>query len=407
MTSVPASSEMVADRPMSDPSAASDQPLAVTTIQTAQLTRLAPRMAMAVLFVVFGGFYVVAFLHILYAAQGVRHVVLSAVYMVALVGLQLAYFSRPKARPHPPLSYLALLAQASLVYLPLLEFGQAWIGQPGFLAGSVLLALPPVLAWPAFAAIAASAATFQAIFTGSLLDVAYTTVTTVNVGLIVFGLTRLATLVGQLHDARTELAQMAVAQERLRFARDLHDLLGYSLSAITLKSELTHRLMLKQPERAQEELSEVLDISRRALADVRSVASGYRELSLDAEAQSVRSVLQAADVDAHMDIRYVQLPVLVSTLLATVLREGVTNMLRHSKAEWCEITVRQERGQVRMTIVNDGVPETPVDVSAGGGSGIQNLSARVASLGGRLSAGMDRDGRFRLQVTAPVSRGAN
>jgi two-component system, NarL family, sensor histidine kinase DesK len=117
-------------------------------------------------------------------------------------------------------------------------------------------------------------------------------------------------------------------------------------------------------------------------------------------------VLLAADVDVHMDMRYGELPVLVSTLLATVLREGVTNMLRHSKAEWCQITVRQDRGEVRMDIVNDGVPEVPVGVSANGGSGIQNLSTRVASMRGRLSAGPDRDGRFRLQVTAPVARRA-
>jgi signal transduction histidine kinase len=137
---------------------------------------------------------------------------------------------------------------------------------------------------------------------------------------------------------------------------------------------------------------------------VRSVASGYRELSLGAEAQSARSVLLAADVDVHMDVRYGRLPVLVGTMLATVLREGVTNMLRHSKAEWCEITVTQQGGQVSMEIVNDGVPSTPAEPVRNSGSGIMNLSARVASLGGQLTAGPDNAGRYRLHVTAPVSR---
>jgi two-component system sensor histidine kinase DesK len=366
-------------------------------------TRLAPRVARTVLFVVFGGFYLVAFLHILYLYKSVMQVALSAVYVVALVALQLAYFSRPEARPAPPLSYLALFAQACLVYLPMLQFQEAWVGLPGFLAGSVLLALPPLLAWSGFGTIVASMALAQWIFTGRLLDIAYTMVTTVNVGLIVFGLTRLAGLVGQLHEARSELAQMAVARERLRFARDLHDLLGYSLSAITLKSELTHRLVIKQPERAQEELSEVLDISRRALADVRSVASGYRELSLDAEARSAQSVLVAADVDVHMDIDGSRLPVLVGTLMATVLREGITNVLRHSKAEWCEITVRRDHGGARMDIVNDGVPQAPPEPGRHGGSGISNLSARAGAMGGTLTAGLDPDGRFRLRVTVPVT----
>ncbi|MGH8938570.1 MAG: sensor histidine kinase, partial [Actinomycetes bacterium] len=225
-------------------------------------------------------------------------------------------------------------------------------------------------------------------------------------GLVVYGLTRLSNLVTELHAARNELAEMAVAQERLRFARDLHDLLGYSLSAITLKSELTHRLLYKNPDKAQDELAEILDISRRALADVRSVARGYRELSLDAEAASARSVLVAADVDVRMDLDYGELPSRIGTVLATVLREGITNVLRHSKAEQCEISVRQSDGKVWLDIVNDGVPQAITPRAQRGGSGIPNLSARVAALGGKLTTGLDPDGRFRLHAMAPVPAAA-
>jgi signal transduction histidine kinase len=133
------------------------------------------------------------------------------------------------------------------------------------------------------------------------------------------------------------------------------------------------------------------------------VASGYRELSLEAEARSARSVLLAADVDVHMDLEYGNLPVQLRTVLATILREGITNVLRHSKAEWCEVTVRADGGQVRMDIVNDGVAQTPGQPAPNSGSGIQNLSARVAALNGRLTAGLDPDGRYRLHVTAPVT----
>jgi two-component system sensor histidine kinase DesK len=244
----------------------------------------------------------------------------------------------------------------------------------------------------------------QAVFTGVLWDIAYTTESTIITGLVVYGLTRLSSLVTELHAARNELAKMAVAQERLRFARDLHDLLGYSLSAITLKSELTHRLMTKDQVRAQEELAEVLDISRQALADVRSVASGYRELSLDTEADAARSVLLAADVNVRMDLDYGELPVRVRTVLATILREGITNVLRHSKAEQCEITVRQADGQVWIDIVNDGASQATAQRTPRGGSGIANLSARIAALDGTLSAGLDPDGRFRLHAQAPVTR---
>lgn len=364
---------------------------------------LVPQLASGILIAVLAGFYVVAFLHILYLPNGFVNTVMSTVYLGMLLPLQL-YISRPSARPRSPGLYVALAIQACLVYGPLLQFREAWIAQPGFLAGSVLLVLPPRLAWTAFTLVVLSMAATQAAFTDRTIDIAYTTVSTVITGLVVYGLSRLAGLVAELHAAQNELAQMAVAQERLRFSRDLHDLLGYSLSAITLKSELTHRLMTKDPARAQEELSEVLDISRGALADVRSVASGYRELSLDTESESARSVLIAADVEVRMNLDYGELPVRVRTVLATVLREGITNVLRHSKAEQCEITVQQDKETVRIDIVNDGVPAAPTELGPRGGSGIANLSARVAALDGQLTAGLDPDGRFRLHATAPVSR---
>ena len=372
---------------------------------------LAPTLTKAILSVVFGGFYVVAFLNILYRGASPGRIALCVALMAALLILQTLYFTRPKPRPQPPLRYLALLAQVALVYLPLLVFEQNWIGLPGFLAGTVLLVLPFPIAWVAFALVVASVAAEQASLTGSLLDVAYSSVSAVITGLVVYGLTRLSTMVVELHAARAELAEMAVAQERLRFARDLHDLLGYSLSAITLKSELTRRLVVTHPVRAQDELVELLEISRRALADVRSVASGYRELSLETEARSARSVLLAADVLATVELDYGDLPGQVRTVLATVMREGVTNVLRHSKVEHCEITVRQQGGRVTLDIVNDGADEPllPDQVSGRpadprvGGSGIDNLKARVEAVGGTMHAGREPDGRWRLRAVVHLT----
>jgi two-component system, NarL family, sensor histidine kinase DesK len=365
--------------------------------------QLAPRLAMAILVVVLCSFTLLALLRLSFVSKSVSWLAPSFACMIALLCLQVFYLSRPTVRPKPPLAYVALLVQAGLVYVPLVHFKQAWIGEPGFLAGSVLLVLPPALAGTAFVLIVASAGIAQATFTHVGFDVTFSVVSTIITGLVVYALTRLAVLVLELHQARSELAQMAVAQERLRFARDLHDLLGYSLSAITLKSELTHRLVNTQPTRAQEELSEVLDISRRALSDVRAVASGYRELSLEVEAQSARSVLAAADVDVRMDLDYGELPVQIRTVLATILREGITNVLRHSKAEQCEITVRRLGDRVQMDIVNDGVSQAPAKRASHSGSGVHNLSVRVAALHGQLTAGLDPDERYRLHVIVPAA----
>jgi two-component system sensor histidine kinase DesK len=227
-------------------------------------------------------------------------------------------------------------------------------------------------------------------------------ISTIITGLVIYGLTRLASVVTAMHAARTEMAKLAVAAERLRFARDLHDLLGYSLSAISLKSELTHRLVTKNPGRAEEELTQILEISRQALADVRSVASGYRELSFDDEARSARSVLSAADVEVRMDLYHRELPPMVRTVLATVLREGVTNILRHSKAERCDITLRQTASDVTIEIVNDGVPPRPREPMLDSGSGIHNLSNRVAHLAGSLTTSNSPEGYFRLRATIPT-----
>lgn len=366
------------------------------------------RLARAVVATVFVGLTAIGFLRILYE-QGpdAIGVTVSFSCIVALLLLQLLWFSGPPARLRSPGGYLALVAQACLVYLPMIEFSDAWAAMPGFLAGSMLLVLPPILSWPGFVGVVASMAVLQSQFGGEFggrpLNVVYASISTVVTGFVVYGLSRLAQLVVELHAARAEMAKMAVVRERLRFSRDLHDLLGYSLSAITLKSELTHRLVTKNPGQAREELVEILSIARQALADVRTVSSSYRELSLGDECRSARWVLASADIEVKMSAEYGELPVPVSTVLATVLREGITNLLRHSKAEWCEITVRRVRDSACIELVNDGVRRVSSQSGEQGGGGLQNLSRRAAELGGELVAGRVSDDRFRLKVTIPLA----
>ncbi|MFG1653431.1 sensor histidine kinase [Micromonospora sp. NPDC049275] len=363
----------------------------------------ASRLARVVVATVVTGLSLVALLNIVETAQEPRAVVLALVSMSGLLSLQLFFLTDRARRLGGPARLGLLVAQSLLGFLPFLVFGQAWVGMPGFVAGSFLLMLAPPRSVVAFAATVFGTVVIQSAMTTQVLLVAYTTVSTVLTGLIVYGLSQMSILVRELHATRTELARLAVIRERLRFSRDLHDLLGYSLSAVTLKSELTRRLVVRNPDRALAELDDILGISRQALADVRQLASGYRDMSLGDEARSARSVLSAADIRVRMEIDHPELPQAVSTVLATVLREGVTNLLRHSRARTCEVLVAEQDGRVLLTIANDGADQGLRQPSEHGGSGLRNLSDRAGALGGRLVTSCSPDGWFRLRAELPVS----
>jgi two-component system sensor histidine kinase DesK len=371
----------------------------------------APRLAKAVVWVVFTFFFLLGVLYIVYSSLPRWQTWVCIADMFLLLCFQLLLVSRHAVKfRQTRLGYAILPVQAVLGFAPMLLFQNQVLGLPYMVAGSTLLILKPRWNWLGFAITMLGMGTVALILAqpGANLfyEVPYAIVSNLVTGLVVYGLTTMATVVQAMHAARTEMAKMAVAAERLRFARDLHDLLGYSLSAISLKCELTHRLVDKNPARAEEELTQIIEISRQALADVRSVASGYRELSLEEEAVSARSVLSAAEVEVRMDIDLHQeaLPARIRTVLATVLREGVTNILRHSKAERCEVVMRQHAHSVEIEIANDGVSQTPEKPNPDSGSGIQNLSNRVASLDGELTAGPGPDGRYRLRATIPTTR---
>jgi two-component system, NarL family, sensor histidine kinase DesK len=329
---------------------------------------------------------------------GFTAAVLSALFTLGILGLQLGYFSRPRGELTPLRSAVALAAMACLVYLPALYLGPFWAGFTGFMAGCLLIALP--LAWGAlgYVAVVAASGLLERRFGADELEpvfaTAYALSSTAITGLVIFGLTRLARLVRELHDAREELSRMAVAEERLRFSRDAHDLLGMSLSAITLKAELTHRLVLAEPDRARTELDELLTVSRRALGEVRMVASGATSLSLTEELWSARSVLRAADIDTSVRGEDHRLPDDVATLFATLLREAVTNILRHSKAEVCAISVSWSDDDARITITNDHADEKgalPDHRPDSVHRGIANLRQRFAEMGGDLSVEREDD----------------
>jgi two-component system, NarL family, sensor histidine kinase DesK len=300
---------------------------------------------------------------------------------------------------------LAVLAVEGLIaYVPLIWLGRLWAesGMAGFFAGSAMLLLTGWLAWAVFGAMVCSMLIggLVALTPVTPANLAYLTLSPLVLGLVVFGLARLSLLISYVNARRGELAQLAVISERMRFARDLHDLLGYSLSAITLKAEFTRRLIGTNPGRARDELAEVLDIARQALADVRIVASGYRNISLAKEASSVSALLAAAGIDAQVDINCGMLDESVDTVLATVLREAVTNMLRHSTARHCTIEASITDDTIHLHVANDGVPRTtPASTHRGG---LDNLSTRMTSIGGTITTQI-RDGWFTVHAQTPLT----
>jgi two-component system, NarL family, sensor histidine kinase DesK len=205
--------------------------------------------------------------------------------------------------------------------------------------------------------------------------------------------------VGQLRLAREELARLAVAEERVRFARDLHDLLGHTLSLIVLKSELAGRLVPKAPDRASAEIHDVEVAARDALRQVRDAVAGYRQPTLRAELEAACEVLSAAGIGVRVEDMTSVLPATVDALLAWAVREGVTNVVRHSRARSCTVRVCSIDGNARVEITDDG---RGVSCVAAPGSGLAGLAERAAARGGWMRAGPAPDGAFSLIVEAPL-----
>ena len=176
-----------------------------------------------------------------------------------------------------------------------------------------------------------------------------------DVGLLVYALSRLAGMARELEAMHGELAQMAAVRERLRVARDVHDLLGLGLSAIALKTDLIGKLIGRDNVRAAAEIGELGRICAAARADIRLVTGDGQKLSLAAELAAAGQILASAGVQVHASMPAGPLPATADGVLAVVLREAVTNILRHSAATSCTIEAATSDGAVRMKVSNDGV----------------------------------------------------
>ncbi|MBS1848809.1 MAG: sensor histidine kinase [Actinobacteria bacterium] len=194
----------------------------------------------------------------------------------------------------------------------------------------------------------------------------------------------------ELTEAKSEIARLATEGERNRIARDLHDLLGHSLTSITIKAGLARRLSATDADAAATEIAEVETLARGALADVRAAVGGYRDVTLASELATGREVLRAAGIEARFPGAIDTVEVAYRALFGWVVREGVTNVVRHSGATSCDITL----GASWLAITDDGIGGDHAS-----GNGLSGLRERVEAAGGRLESGARAEGGWRVRAT--------
>ncbi len=211
----------------------------------------------------------------------------------------------------------------------------------------------------------------------------------------------------ELDGARVMHARLSVAEERLRFARDLHDVLGRNLSLMAVKSELAAQLVRRGEHRAAEQMLEVRQVAHESLREMRAVVSGYRATDLDEECAGARAVLRSAGVSCRVIGDAAGLPADVQAALGWVVREGTTNIIRHSDATGCtiEFQLLDEPGTARVRLSMDNDRAHALNASAGG-TGLLGLGERLACLGGSITSSRPGSDHFRLEAMLPVTAAA-
>ncbi|MFJ2578364.1 sensor histidine kinase [Kitasatospora aureofaciens] len=307
-------------------------------------------------------------------------------WVVLLLGPSSGGPTNPQGPPFTAVVAAALLGAAvgpMSVGLPLRRACLAGLGTVALVAPAMVLA-------------GISAATTTGLLIGTLFGLA-----------ILIGSCRsfawVTAIVWELDTAREAQSRLAVAEERLRFSRDLHDVMGRNLTTIALKSELAVQLARRGRPEAADQMAEVQKIAQESQREVRDVIRGYRTADLHAEAIGARAVLRAADVACEIDLgeNPDELPPPVQSVLGWVIREATTNVLRHSEAGRCLIRLRREDGRAVLELENDGVPAVPLP-SQGSGTGLRGLRERLAAHNGELTVPEAAPGIFRMLAAVPL-----
>ncbi|MDQ6671128.1 MAG: histidine kinase [Chloroflexota bacterium] len=308
--------------------------------------------------------------------------------------------ARPRQLWTPPVVLAVLSVLLSIGY------GPAWLGLFIFASVGSALRLPTSAAARVIVGLTLAAGVIGMAEGAPLSDL-------VQGGLLVAGIGAVVATVGysirasrELRAARAEIAQLAISQERLRFARDLHDLLGQSLSLVALKCDLADQLLGQSADQARHEIQEAASITRQALRDVRAAVAGYRRPTLAQELAGAQEMLAAAGIGVHVEAAPLALPSEREAALAWALREGVTNVIRHSRAQRCVIRLRRAAGRATLEVVDDGCE--PSSASAGAsasasGSGLAGLAERLSGVGGAVQANAVPEGGFCLAAWVPLA----
>ena len=308
--------------------------------------------------------------------------------------------------------YLVLAIAAGVASF--IGYGAPQPGDPGTLAGGVLVALhivavlSPLLPWTKLVLVGLGLMAA----TGGLAVV--TGAPTTSVSAIVWsstfgtvgaiggfrGSVWMLQIVWELDRARRVQADLAVAEERLRFSRDLHDVMGRNLSVIALRSDLAAELVRRgRTDEAVGEMHGVRGVAQDSLREMREVIHGYRAVDLSAELAGARSVLRAAGTSTKVVGDATSIPPDAQAVLSWVVREGTTNVIRHAEAMTCTFRVSKDDDVALLTITNDGVRHPEL----GAGSGLSGLSERLAAVGGALNVDRDQvSGAFTIVAQVPV-----
>jgi two-component system sensor histidine kinase DesK len=330
-----------------------------------------------------------------------RDTAVGVVALVATVAFAAVYMSvwlrfrvhRPRTVLEPPLREAVLVLAALLG----LAGAMTWsLGEEGaisvvYLGVTAVVVLPNPLAIPVVVLVSGLAQVVGDVWLGWHSTFSLV-LSTCAAALGVFGIKAMIGRNLELVRAHQENARLAVANERNRFSRDLHDILGHSLTVITVKAQLANRLLDLDPARARRELADLERLCRDALADVRRAVEGYHELSLSGEVAHARQALAAAGIAADLPTTLGEVPAELHELFAWGVREGVTNVVRHSGADRCAVRVSPARLEVR----DNGRGATG---EAAHGNGLRGLRERAAAMGASVATESRADG-FVLAVDA-------
>ncbi|MFF3780246.1 sensor histidine kinase [Streptomyces sp. NPDC001933] len=303
-----------------------------------------------------------------------------------------------------PVSYWLLAAMAAITLALAIGYGGSWLLFFPLLSlacGSVLRKRQLAVCMLTLAAVATFVAAWRGHGGSDPWTVGYGTFIS---GAVTAALLTLAETVMELRATRQELARTAVEKERLRFSRDLHDLLGHTLSVIVVKSEAARRLAPRDMDAALAQVADIESVGRQALTEIREAVTGYREGSLATELDRARSALTAAGIEPVLRRSGPPLAPQTEALLGWVVREAVTNVVRHSHATTCSFVVEGTAERVRLTVTDDGRgPDPDAPAAPGiGGTGLTGLTERLAAAGGSLRAGPGTERGFVVTAQLPV-----